>query len=181
MKRYLIAQLIILFLPLLSYTQDLVIKGTKPVTKQYTPKEVIDSLQKTFPNATAVKYHKENAATAQKGWAVSTDDQLGHGDEVDYYTISFKQEGLQYYGLYDQHGTLVEYKVEQKMDSLPENVVTSLKGMKKDYPGYKVVSKNFFMTKNYSKTKDYYQITASNGKQKKDFFYSAEGELVKVK
>src|SRR3954471_14130959 len=145
MKRYLIAQLIILFLPLLSYSQDLVIKGTKAVTKKYTPQEVIDSLQKTFPNATAVKYYKENAATAQKGWAVSSEDELAHGDQVDYYTISFKQEGLQYYGLYDQHGTLVEYKIEQKMDNLPEKVVTSLTSMKKDYPGYKVVSKNYFM------------------------------------
>jgi len=180
MKRYLIAQLAILLLPFFSNAQDLVIKGTKPVTKQYTPQEVLDSLQKAFPNATSVKYYKENAATAKKGWAVTADDQLASND-VDYYTISFKQEGLQYYGLYDQHGTLVEYKIEQKMETLPEKVVTSLHSMKKFLPGYKVVSKNFFMTKNSGTSKDYYQITASNGKETKELFYSADGVLTKVK
>jgi hypothetical protein len=179
MKKYIIVQLAILFLPFLSYTQDLVIKGTKPITKQYTPQEVLDSLQKTFPNAQAVQYYKEDAATAQKGWAITSEDELGHSD-VEYYTISFKQEGLQYYGLYDQHGTLLEYKFEQKMDNLPEKVATSLKALSNDYPGYKVVSKTYYMTKNNNKSKEYYQVTASNGKQKKEVFYSADGDFIKM-
>jgi hypothetical protein len=179
MKRYLIVQLAILLVPILSYTQDLVIKGTKPVTKQYTPQEVLDSLQKTFPNAQSVQYYKADAATAQKGWAVTTDDELVQTD-VEYYTISFKQEGLQYYGLYDEHGNLVEYKFEQKMDNLPEKVATSLKALSKDYPGYKVVNKTYYMTKNNSKSKEYYQVTASNGKQKKQVFYSQDGDFIKM-
>ena len=179
MKKYLIAQLIILFLPFLSYSQDLVIKGTKPVTKQYTPQEVLDSLQKTFPNAQSVTYYKADAATAQKGWAVTTDDALEHTD-VEYYTISFKQDGLQYYGLYDEHGNLVEYKFEQRMDSLPDKVVTSLKALSNDYPGYKVVNKTYYMTKNNSKSKEYYQVTASNGKEKKQVYYSQDGDFIKM-
>jgi len=179
MKKYLILSLVAV-LPFLSFTQDLVIKGTKPVTKQYTPQQVIDSLQKTFPNAQSVKYYKGDAEATKKGWAVSTEDNLG-GSGVDYYTISFKQEGMQYYGLYNQEGTLLEYKIEQKMDQLPEKVVTSLKSLSKDYPGYKVVSKNFFMMKDNNKSKEYYQITAQKDKAKKDFFYSPEGELIKIK
>jgi hypothetical protein len=180
MKRYLIVQLAIILVPILSYTQDLVIKGTKPVTKQYTPQEVLDSLQKTFPNAQSVKYYKTDAATAQKGWAVTTEDELDHSGEVEYYTISFKQEGLQYYGLYDPHGNLVEYKFEQKMDNLPEKVATSLKALSNDYPGYKVVDKTYFMTKNNSKSKEYYQVTASNGKDKKQVYYSQDGDFIKM-
>src|SRR5829696_1008687 len=168
MKKYLILSLVAV-LPFLSFTQDLVIKGTKAVTKQYTPQQVIDSLQKTFPNAQSVKYYKGDAEATKKGWAVSTEDNLG-GAGVDYYTISFKQEG-----------TLLEYKIEQKMDQLPEKVVTSLKSLSKDYPGYKVVSKNFFMMKDNNKSKEYYQITAKKDKEKKDFFYSPEGELIKIK
>ena len=181
MKKYFLAQLFLFLVPFLAFAQDIVIKGTKPVDKKYTPQEVIDSLQKTFPNAESVKYFKANAAVTQKGWAVTKEDELMSNSGVDYYTISFDQEGLKYYGLYDEHGNLLEYKVQQKMDKLPDNVVASLKSMSKDYPGYKVVSKDFYMTKNYSKSKDYYQITASNGKQKKEFFYSPEGELLKVK
>jgi hypothetical protein len=180
MKRYLIG-LIIIALPFLSNSQDLVIKGTKPVSKKYTPQEVIDSLQKTFPNAQSVKYYKADAATTEKGWAVTTDDGLSQSSDVDYYTISFKQEGLQYYGLYDQHGTLVEYKIQQKMNELPEKVVTSLKSLSKDYPGYKVVDKTYYMQKNNSKAKEYYQVTASNGKQKKQVYYSENGDFIKMK
>jgi len=180
MKRYFIAQLIVLCLPFLTYAQDLVITGSKPLTKKYTPQEVIDSLQKRFPNAESVKYYKMDSATVKNGWAVNSEDQLYHGD-VEYYTISFKQEGLQYYGLYDQHGTLVEYKIQQKMDELPEKVVTSLRALSKDYPGYKIVDKTYFMTKNYNKSQEYYQVTASNGKQKKQVFYSEEGDFIKMK
>ena len=181
MKRFLIAQVIILALPLLSYTQDLVITGSKPVTKKYTPQEVIDSLQKRFPNAQSVKYYKMDSATVKNGWAVNAENELYQDHDVEYYTISFKQEGLQYYGLYDQHGTLVEYKIQQKMNELPEKVVTSLKALSKDYPGYKVVDKTYFMTKSYNKSKEYYQVTASNGKQKKQVFYSEEGDFIKMK
>src|SRR5688572_4180393 len=135
MKRYLIA-LVIFALPFLSYAQDLVITGSKPVSKKYTPQEVIDSIQKRFPDANSVKYYKTDSATLKKGWAVTQQDALGSGYDVEYYTVSFKQEGLQYYGLYDQNGTLVEYKIQQKMDDLPEKVVTSLKALSKDHPGY---------------------------------------------
>ena len=162
MKKNLLGrQLVILLLfPFFSYTQDLVIKGTKEITKQFTPKQVIDSLQKTFPNANTVKYYKGDVEATQKGWAITKEDELDSDASIDYYTISFKQEGLQYYGLYDQEGTLLEYKIQQKMDQLPDKVVTSLKSLAKDYPGYKVVAKDFYMMKNNSKSKEYYQVTA---------------------
>src|SRR5687768_8596875 len=106
MKKNLIVALILL-VPFLSPAQDdLVITGKKQITKQYTPQQVIDSLQKTFPNAQAVKYYKADAETTQKGWAVNKEDNLSSSETVDYYTISFKQEGLQYYGLYNSDGTL---------------------------------------------------------------------------
>ena len=182
MKKQLFAQLfLLLLLPALSFSQDLVIKGTKQITKQYTPQQVIDSIQKTFPDATAVKYYKGNEATTNKGWAVTKEDELGDDAHVDYYTVSFKQEGLQYYGLYNPDGHLVQYKIQQKMDQLPDKVVTSLKSLSKDYPGYKVVSKDFYMTKNNNKSKEYYEITAMKGKAKKQVYYSADGELLKIK
>ena len=181
MKKNLIVFLVMLVPFLLHAQQDLVIKGTKPLTKQLTPQQVIDSIQKRFPDAKSVKYFKSDAATAQKGWAITTEDNLAADATVEYYTVSFKQEGLQYYGLYDQNGTLVEYKIEQKMDQLPDKVVTSLKALSKDHPGYKVVSKTHYMTKNHAKSKDYYEVTASNGKQKKQVFYSADGEFLKMK
>ena len=54
MKRFLLAQLIILLSLYSSAQEDLVIKGTKKVVKKYTPQQVIDSINKRLPDAKAV-------------------------------------------------------------------------------------------------------------------------------
>jgi hypothetical protein len=180
MKRYLSA-VIITLLPFLSFAQDMTITGTRNISEKMTPKQVIDSLHKTFPNAKAVKYYKADAATTAKGWEVTTEGSPMSASDADYYTISFKQEGLQYYGLYAPDGTLLESKIEHNMTELPAAVVASLKAIAKDYPGYKVVGKNYFKQQNYSKTKEYYEVVAKNGDKTKKFYYSPSGELIKVK
>ena len=180
MKKYLIAQIIFL-MPFLLQAQDLVIKGTKEVTKKFTPQQVIDSLAKTFPDAKSVRYFKADHEVTQRGWSVTTEDNLPSEADVEYYTIAFKQKGLQYYGLYSQQGELLECKIEQKESELPPAVVANLKELAKDYPGYKVVSKNYYKTQNYSKSKEYYQVTAKKGNESKVFYYSPTGELLKVK
>lgn len=180
MKSYLLA--LIVLIPFLSSAQDdVVIKGTKKVSQQYTPQQVVDSLNKQFPNAKGIKYYKGTEEVAKRGWTVTTEDNLPPGASFEYYTISFKQEGLQYYGLYHPNGTLLESKVEQKLDALPPAVVTSLKSIAKDYPGYKVVAKNYYKKQNYSKSKEYYEVTAKNGKKEKKFYYTEDGTLIKVK
>jgi len=60
-------------------------------------------------------------------------------------------------------------------------VIASLKAIAKDYPGYKVVSKNYYKQTDYSKSKEYYQVTAKNGDKTKVFYYSPDGKLQKVK
>jgi hypothetical protein len=179
MKKLLIA-LLIVAVSFSASAQDLTIKGTKPISKELTPQQVVDSLQKHFPNAKSVKYYEGTPELTQRGWNVTTEDNLGE-QSFDYYTISFKQEGLQYYGLYDHNGILLESKIEQKETQLPEAVIASLKAIAKDYPGYKVVSKNYYKQTDYSKTKEYYQVTAKNGDKTKVFYYSPDGTLQKVK
>jgi len=181
MKKFLLAQLIVL-LSLCAYAQeDLVIKGTKKVDKKYTPQQVIDSINKRFPNAKAVTYYETTPATIERGWSVTTEDNLDASADVDYYTVSFKQEGLQYYGLYDRNGQLLECKIQQKLEELPEPVVASLKAIAKDYPGYKVVEKNYFKQQNYSKSKEYYEVTAKKGNETKKLYYKEDGTLIKMK
>lgn len=180
MKKVLLAPLIVLFF-LSSSAQDLVIKGSKKVDKKYTPQQVIDSINKQFPNAKAVTYYETTPQNIERGWSVTTEDNLEAGSDVDYYTVSFKQEGLQYYGLYDRNGQLLESKIQQKLQELPAPVVASLKAISKDYPGYKVVDKNYYKQLNYSKSKEYYEITAKKGDQVKKLYYKEDGTLIKMK
>ena len=179
MKKFLTAALVIA-VSLYASAQDLTIKGTKQVTKDHTPQEVVDSLHKHFPNAEAVKYYEGTPELTARGWNITTEDNLGESSP-EYYTISFKQEGLQYYGLYAPNGHLIESKIQQKEAQLPEAVIASLKAIAKDYPGYKVVSKTYYKQTNYSKSKEYYQVTAKKGNETKVFYYSPDGTLQKVK
>ena len=60
-------------------------------------------------------------------------------------------------------------------------MVASLKAIAKDYPGYKVVEKNYFKQQNYSKHKEYYEVTAKNGDKVKKLYYKEDGTLIKMK
>ncbi len=58
MKKSLLLPVMILSSFILSAQNDLVIKGTKKISKEMTPQEVIDSLHKRFPNAKAFNITK---------------------------------------------------------------------------------------------------------------------------
>jgi hypothetical protein len=165
------------------YEEGVIIKGTKKINEKLTPQQVIDSLHQHFPNAKSVKYYKTPADVVARGWTVSEEDNLDAGDDVDYYTISFTNDNLQYYGLYNKDGKLLVSKVKETMTHLPEPIVSSLKALSTQYPGYKVVSRTYYKRVNYSKSEEYYEVVASNGnkKQNKTLFYTPDGTLTKVK
>ena len=163
-------------------THDVVITGSKKINKKATPQQIIDSLKTRFPDATAIQYYQAPASGVTKGgWAVTEEDNLPEDGSLDYYTISFKRSNSQYYGLYSKDGTLLQSKMEQKLDDLPEPIRNSLMNLSQSYPGYKVKSKNYFKKTNYSKSKEYYEVTASNGKETKKLYYAADGTILKVK
>ena len=182
MKKQLIF-IVTLLLPFLIYGQDdeKVITGTKKISKKLTPQQVVDSLKKRFPNAKSVQYFQTTPEMANKGWNITEEDNLDPSAEVDYYTISFKQDGLKYYGLYNKDGELLKSKVEENVDKLPDPIRASLKDLSGKYPGYKVTSKTYYKNQNYSKTKEYYEVVASNGKEVKKLVYAPDGTIIKDK
>jgi hypothetical protein len=180
MKKYLIALTVIMVSYELHAQEDRVIKGTKHISKELTPQQVIDSLHKKFPNAEAVQYYQAPASNVDNGWAVTQEDKL-HGQDAEYYTISFKNEKMKYYALFERDGTLLESKMEETSTELPEAVKTSLKGLSQQYPGYKLVSKTYYKTQNVKKSKEYYEVVAMKGSAKKTIYYSPDGTIVKVK
>ena len=180
MKKYLIALTVVLASYVLNAQEDRVIKGTKPISKELTPQQVVDSLNKKFPNAQAVQYYQVPPGGADNGWAVTDEDKMMGGD-AEYYTISFKNEKMKYYALFERDGTLVESKMEETSTELPEAVKTSLMALSKQYPGYKLVSKTYYKTQNVKKSKEYYEVVAMKGSAKKTIYYSPDGTIVKVK
>jgi hypothetical protein len=185
MKKFLMVALIVA-ISAVSFGQtagELTIKGSKAVTKDSTPQQVIDTLKKRFPNAESVQYYQTSAAAAN-GWAVSAEDQLG-GDVPEYYTIKFKRHDFQYYALFEANGTLVKSEFQQKNVELPEAVKASLLKLKADkYPDYQLLTKDYFKYEDYDMHKDYYEITAvkiSDNTQKKVVVVDPTGKIIKEK
>ncbi|MHA4844930.1 hypothetical protein ACX0G7_12235 [Flavitalea antarctica] len=181
MKKCILIMVALLPALMLFSQNDIVITGSKKITKELTPKQVIDSLNKKFPDAKSVEYFQAPASGVQNGWTITEEDNTTSSDEVDYYTISFKRDGLKYYGLYKKDGTLLQSKVEESVKTLPEPIQASIKTVSQDHPGYTIKKQTFYRNQNYAKTKEYYEIVAEKGKTVKRLYYQADGTLVKVK
>jgi hypothetical protein len=174
------ACLVVIYLS--SFAQgDITITGTKKISKKMTPSQVLDSLHARFPDAKAISYYKVPADAAAKGWEISKEDNLGTDEVVDLYTIRFKRNDFRYYGLYKPDGTLVMSKYEEEVTHIPDTVKNSILRLGELYPGYKVTSKTYYKNTNYSKTKEYYEFVAVNGKNKKKVYYDPDGTLIKIK
>jgi len=160
---------------------DLVITGKTKITKELTPKQIIDSLEARFPDAKSVAYYKIPHDAAARGWEITVDDNIPGENDVDMYTLKFKRADFQYYGLYKADGTLVMSKYKETVTHVPDAIKASLQNLSKQYPGYKLSSKTYYKNTNYDNSKEYYEFVASNGKDTKKVVYNGAGELVKVK
>src|SRR5829696_4773498 len=159
----------------------MVIKASRKITKELTPQEIIDSLHKKFPNATAVQYYKTPAEGLANGWQISEHDDMA-GKDLDYYTLRFKNDKVKYYGLYEADGTLVKSKLDQSKATLPEAVQTTLKSMAAtDYKGWKLLSSSYHKTVDYKKHNTYYEVTAAKGEERKVLTMSPDGKVIKEK
>ncbi len=161
---------------------DIVISGSNKITKELTPQQIIDSLQKRFPNAKAVEYYQTSPAAVKAGWVVNEQDNLGSDDKLDYYTLKFKNDDFQYYGLYKRDGTLVKSKYEETDAHLPDAVKTSLKNLAGDtYKDWNVMSKKYYKNVNNNTHKEYYEVVAvkKGTNEKKTITLDADGTVIK--
>jgi len=181
MKKFLL--IVTLFIAsLYASAQDtaLVIRASKEITKELTPQQIIDSLQKKFPNAQAVQYYKTPKEGLDNDWQVAHEDNMG-GQDIEYYTLAFKNDKIKYYGLYHADGTLVKSKLAQKEATLPEPVKKTLKNMAAtDYKGWKLLSSSYHKTIDYSKHNTYYEVTAAKGAERKLLTMTPDGKVLKM-
>lgn len=188
MKKYLFLTATLLvsgFLHAQTSDDDIVIKGSRPTTMELTPRQVIDSLKKRFPNAKAVKYYQTPASAVKDGWSVTDDDNLEPGSTIDRYTLSFKRSDFKYYALFKADGTLIQSKYEQYGANLPSAVKTSLKQLAgTDYKDYTIVSRTFYRRRNEDKKTEYYEVKAvkkSDSKVTKTVILDPTGKVIKVR
>lgn len=183
MKKYLLLVLAIALKIASLHAQDIVIKASKKVSIQATPKQIIDSLKKRFPNAQAVQSYKTSSTAAKNGWKVNEQDNLG-SDDLDMYTLSFKRDDFNYYALYQSDGTLVRAKFQQNGVTMPDVTRASLKQLAGDnYKDYKLISNTYYKTFDYGSKKSYYEVVAVNkagATVKKKITLDDTGKVVKV-
>ena len=185
MKKYLFILLSVAYsATLLAQAEDeIVIKGSNKINKKLTPAQVIDSLNKRFPNAKSVQYYQTSPAAVKAGWNIEEEDNLPSDAELQRYTVEFKRDDFKYYALFDADGTLLMSKYEEHDTQLPEAVVTAVKALAADkYKDYTLLSKAHFKQVNYNKQKDYYEIIGvnkTNPKDKKKIVVTPDGKILK--
>lgn len=166
------------------YQSD-IIKASKKISKEATPKQIIDSLKKRFPNAKAIAYYKTHNEAAKNGWKVTEEDHMDEDEAIELYTLSFKRADFQYYALFRADGTLISSKYEQYNKDLPKAAKASLKNLGGgDYKNYNLVSKTYYKTVDYKHKKNYYEIVATlktDPKVKKKITLDETGKIIKVK
>ncbi len=161
--------------------EALIIKGSTKLSRDMTPKQIIDTLNARFSNAHDVKYYKIPPDAASKGWTISKEDNLGSDQTIDYYTITFNRDGFKYYALFAANGRLIRSKHEENIEQLPDAVKFSIKALGEQHPGYKVVSKKYFRNINSSSDEEYYEIIAQKGDEKRSLYYKVDGTLLEIK
>lgn len=170
-------------LSLAAHSQDeaVIIKASNQISKKMTPQQVIDSLNRHFPNAQAVKYYKAPQDVVDRGWTVSTDDKGFSHHDIEYYTISFKNADLDYYALFEADGRLIRSKQENRVDQVPDAVKTAVQNLAPSHPGWKVVGKKYFKNLDADSMEEYYEIIATDGSKTKSLYYKPDGTLMKIK
>ena len=162
---------------------EIVIKGSNKISKKLTPQQVIDSLNKRFPNAKAVEYYETSPQAVQAGWQIEEQDNLTSNSELQRYTIQFKRDDFKYYALFEADGTLLMSKYEEHDAALPQPVVDAVMSLASDkYKDYKLLSKAHYKQVNYNKSKDYYEIIGvnkTNPKDKKKIVLTPDGKVLK--
>lgn len=160
-KLLFLASVILMSTCLHAQDNEIVIRGSKKITMEMTPRQVIDSLKKRFPNARAIKYYQTSPAAAKSGWSVTEEDNTDPEYRIEHYTLSFKRDDFNYYGLFRADGTLVRSKYQENSTQLPAAVKSSLKALAGgDYKDYTILSKTFYRTRDENGKKEYYEVTA---------------------
>ncbi|RFM27302.1 hypothetical protein [Deminuibacter soli] len=185
MKKMLLPAMLLLATSTGLFAQDnneIIIRASKPITKELAPKVVVDSLNNRFPDASAIQYFKTSPTGVQNGWNVTEQNTMNSDAEIDHYTISFKRDNMKYFGLYRADGTLLKSKQEQTEAALPDAVKQSLRNLAgTDYKSYKLLSTSYLKTTDYGKKSDFYEVTAVKGSTKKTVFVKPDGTVIKVK
>jgi len=185
MKKYLFMLFFLAFTAAVwAQTEDeIVIKGSNKISKKLTPQQVIDSLNKRFPNAKAVQYYETSPQAVQAGWQITEEDNLPSDADLHRYTITFKRDDFKYYALYEADGTLLMMKYEEHDTQLPQPVIDAVMAMAADkYKDYKLLSKAHYKQVNYNKSNEYYEIIGvnkTNPKDKKKIVLAPDGKVLK--
>jgi hypothetical protein len=157
-----------------------VIKEATKINRQLIPAPVMDSLHRLFPKSTPIEYYAVPPATAKNAWAVADADSLvSYSDSTSYYLLVLKRDDYKFYSLFSATGVLIMTKQPEDLTYLPGTVKESLKGIRKDYPGFKIRNSSFYRNENRTRQM-YYEVIAERGNHQQRFFYDAGGILVKI-
>jgi|GEM_PF-732352 len=162
---------------------EIVIRDTRKISRLEIPRPVTDSLEKKFPDANTIQYYQTATAAAKNGWIIVSSNARAKwpNEQTIYYTAAFKLNDYQYYNLYNKKGELLKYKCEMKKGRSPYQVRQAVSKLSGTFPGYALTGNRCYKVVHMDSRNVYYEVTVQKDANIKYLYYSANGQLVKVK
>ena len=127
------------------------------VGKNQVPKAVLETFEKSYPNAKDVKFEKETF----------------EGKKA--YEVEYKDNGKEYEVMYSTDGVLVQKEEELDVKLLPETVTHAIK---KEHPKAKIEEAEKLMKPDGTLTG--YEVEIKAGKKKLELEVDATGKILKT-
>lgn len=157
----------------------LITQESTKINRQLVPPPVLDSLRNLFPQTIGIEFYSVPPAIARNIWAVMADSLVPYNDSLQYYLVVCKKGLDKFYSVFAADGFLLMTKQKDDVAQLPVVVKESMKDIRKDYPGFKILSSGYFRNEDRDRH-TYYEVIAERGSLRQRFFYDGGGTLVKI-
>lgn len=131
--------------------------GEKHLSKQKVPKAVLGAFEKSYPNAKAMKFEKEQFENQTA------------------YEVKYKDNGKQGEVLYDEDGAVLQNEEGIDVSALPEEVV---KAVKKAHPKAKIKEAEKLTKPDGSLTG--YEVEIKAGKKELEIELDTDGKILRT-
>lgn len=148
-------------------------EGSLTLKKGNIPPAVLKSAEEIFKEHTQVKWGVFPYELKDYGWVVNKD----YNEPIDHYEVFMKtKDGTDVDAVFESTGELIRYKTVNKNAAVPLAIMNAI--AKSPYKDWKVVKGVEKITNNQKKVVEHYTVKVEKGNQKKNLYYTLNGDLL---
>jgi hypothetical protein len=146
---------------------------TLTLKKGNIPPAILKAADEIFKGNTQVQWGVFPYELKDYGWVVNKE----YDSPIDHYEILMKtKDGTDVFAVFESTGELIRYRSVNKNAAIPAKVLAAV--AKTQYKDWKVVGGSEVVKNNQKKVVEHYTVKLENGTQKKNLYYTVNGEML---